>query len=228
MRPRHAPNPTRPALTAITLIAVTLLLSGSAQAATVQQQVYNIFTVEYHADLAFTPTQMHANLTAAQAKLAATASSIDALSSTDSTAATALIDELEAQYDQDGLRHLFEASLKAFSALAKLPLTATEHKDVVLDLTNLKHALTINTAADLRSWKAAGFSRAGEPSHTTEYGIVIGVSLPSIDLPVSGSTAAIKAFTKLETKASSRISAGFSKVGDDWGTWIAAYGVSSG
>jgi hypothetical protein len=218
----------RTAAAAAATLSAIALLSASAQAATLQQRIYNIFTSEYRAELAFTPAELHANLTAAQPKLAATASKIDALSSTNATAATDLIDELEAQYEVTGVRPLFKAALAAYRALVKLPLTAEQHRQAVLAMADVKHALGINTARDIGQWTAGGFAAGSEPSETKEFGTILGVTLPSIDLPVSASTAAIERFTKLEDTAGTRTSADFTTASDDWGTWIAAFGVESG
>jgi hypothetical protein len=72
--------PKRPVALVALAVAVALLVSASAQAATVSQKVYKIFTTEYKAQLAYSTAQVKAHVTAAQTKLAATASSIDALS----------------------------------------------------------------------------------------------------------------------------------------------------
>jgi opacity protein-like surface antigen len=227
MRPRHL-SLTYAAAIAGLLLAVTLLLGASAQAADLQQKTYNVFIQEYRAELAYSAGQMHADLTAAQGKLAASASSIDALSSTNQTAATALVEELENQYDAIGAVPLFRASRKALTELAKLPLTPTEHKDAVADLAYVKRALSINTAADLAHWRAAGFAAGSEPSDTKQFGGIIGLSLPSISLPVSGSASAVKTFLRLENKSSAKTSAVFTKIGDDWGTWVSRFGIQAG
>jgi hypothetical protein len=220
MRPRHL-SLTYAAAIAGLLLAVTLLLGASAQAADLQQKTYNVFIQEYRAELAYSAGQM-------QGKLAASASSIDALSSTNQTAATALVEELENQYDAIGAVPLFRASRKALTELAKLPLTPTEHKDAVADLAYVKRALSINTAADLAHWRAAGFAAGSEPSDTKQFGGIIGLSLPSISLPVSGSASAVKTFLRLENKSSAKTSAVFTKIGDDWGTWVSRFGIQAG
>jgi hypothetical protein len=228
MRPLHISKLTYAATTAITVIAVALPLSAAAQGATLQQKVYGIFTKQYRAELAFTPAHMQGNVTAAQQSLAATAGSIDTLSSTNDTAATALIDELENQYDMLGTEPLFKASLAADEALAKLPLTHAQHKDVLQGEAYDKRALGIDTATDLAHWQSSNFVAASEPVDTKQFGGIVGLSLPSIDLPISGTTAAIKTFTKLENKASARVSSLLNTVSDDWSSWIAAFGVQSG
>jgi hypothetical protein len=225
--PTHVPK--RPvALVAVAVaVAVALLLSASAQAATVSQKVYKIFTTEYKAQLAYSTAKVQANVTAAQTKLAATASSIDALSSSNDTTATALVDELENQYDADGAIGLFKPAVTAFTALRKLPLKATEHKQAVTDEAYVKRVLAINTPGDLARWQAASFAPAREPADTKAFGGIIGLSLPSIDLSVSGSVSSIKAFEKLATKASNKRSAVFNTLSSDWSTWAAGFGIES-
>jgi basic membrane lipoprotein Med (substrate-binding protein (PBP1-ABC) superfamily) len=213
---------------AVLLLAVVLLPTASAQAATVSQKVYKIFVKEYHAELAYSKTQMQANLTAAQKKLAATASSIDALSSSNTTAATALVDELESQYDAAGARGLFTATLTAFTALSKVALTHTEHKAVVADEASVKRILTINTPADLARWQAAGFATAKEPSNTKRFGGIVGISLPSIALSITASSSAIKAFNKLQKQASTKTTKVFNTLSNDWATWASGFGIEAG
>ena len=219
----HVPN--RPV--GLVAVAVALLLSASAQAATVSQKTYKIFTVEYKAQLAYSTAKLQANVTAAQTKLAGAASSIDALSSSNNTAATALVDELENQYDADGAIGLLKPALTAFTALRKLPLTGTEHKQAVADEAYVKRVLSINTSGDLARWQAASFAPAREPADTKAFGGIIGISLPSIDLSVSGSDSSIRAFEKLATKASNKRSAVFNTLSNDWSTWAAGFGIES-
>jgi basic membrane lipoprotein Med (substrate-binding protein (PBP1-ABC) superfamily) len=228
MGPRRLSNLTYAATCAGALLSVAVLLSATAQAATIQQKVYSIFIAEYRAELRYTQGQMHADLTSAQKQLATSASSIDALSSTNQTAATALVDELENQYDAVGAKPLLRASRKAFTALVKLPLTHTEHREAVTDLAYVKRALSINTAADLAHWRAAGYTAASEPADTKTFGGVVGLSLPSISLPVSGTNAAVKTFVRFENRSSAKTRAVFTKVGSDWGTWVARFGIQAG
>jgi hypothetical protein len=213
---------------ALVTVATALLLGVSAQAATVSQSVLKIFTTEYKAQLAYSAAKVQANVTAAQTKLAATASSIDALSSSNTSAATALVDELEHQYDADGATGFFKPALVAFTALKKLPLTHAEHKQAVAGETYVKHALAINTARDMTRWQSASFAPAKEPADTKTFGGIIGISVPSIAISVSGSTSSIKAFEKLETKASKKRIAVFNTLGSDWSTWAAGFGIESG
>jgi hypothetical protein len=229
MRPRRPPDPTRIATIATPLLAgaVTLLLSASAQAATLQQKVYKIFTTQYRGELAYSTARMQANLTTAQTKLAATASSIYELSSSNLSAATALVDELENQYDAAGAQGIFKPALTAFTALSKLPLKHSEHKDAVADEAYLKRVLAINTPADLASWQAAGFATASEPADTKAFGRILGLSLPWINIPVSASHSAVKRFVKLENQASKKTNAVFTTVSDDWSTWAAGFGIVS-
>jgi hypothetical protein len=232
MRTRRLVDPThvlkRPAALVAVTVAVALLLSASAQAATVSQKVYKIFTTEYKAELAYGTAQTQAKITAAQTKLAPTARSIDALSSSNGTAATALIDELENQYDGDGSIGLFKPALTAFTALSRLRLTATEHKEAVADKADVKRILAINTHGDLARWQAASFALANEPTDTNAFGGILGISLPSIDIPITGSATSIKAFEKLATKASNKTSAVFDTLSSDWPTWAAGFGIESG
>jgi hypothetical protein len=209
-------------------VAVALMLSASAQAATVSQKVDKIFTTEYKAQLAYSTAKMEANITAAQTKLAATASSIDALSSSNDSAATALVDELENQYDADGAIGLFKPALTAFTGLTKLRLKGTEHKQAVADKAYVKRVLAINTQADLARWQAASFAPASEPADTKAFGGIIGLSLPSIEISVTGTVSSIKAFEKLATKASNKRNAVFNTVSSDWSTWAAGFGIESG
>jgi hypothetical protein len=208
--------------------AVALLLSASAQAATVSQKAYKIFTTEYKAQLAYSNRKLQANVTAAQTKLASTAGSIDALSSSNVTAATALVNELENQYDVAGAIGIFKPALTAFIALTKLPLTPAEHKRAVTDEAYVKRVLAINTARDMSRWQAASFAPAKEPADTTSFGGIIGVSVPPIAISISGSNSAIKAFNKLQTKADNRRSDVFTTVSNDWSTWAAGFGIASG
>jgi hypothetical protein len=210
------------------LLAAALLLSASAQAATVPQKVYKIFITEYRAELTYGTAHMQANLTAAQTKLAATASSIDALSSSNESAATALVDELEDQYDAAGALGLFKPALTAFTALSKLPLTRTEHKNAVADEAYVKRILAINAPADLASWQAAGFATADEPADTKAFGGILGIGLPSISLPITGSNSAVKTFVKLENQASDKSSGVFNTLSNDWSTWAAGFGIEAG
>jgi hypothetical protein len=230
MRTRRWVHPTHVPKRLVPLVAVgaAFLLSASAQAATVSQKAYKIFTTEYKAQLAYSTAQMQANITAAQTKLAPTASSIDALSSSNDTAATALVDELENQYDADGAVGLFKPALTAFIALSKLPLPATEHKQAIADEAYVKRVLAINTPGDLARWRAESYAPAKEPADTKAFGGIIGISLPSIDISVSGSASSIKAFEKLATKASNKRSAVFNTLSDDWSTWAAGFGIESG
>ena len=209
-------------------VAVASLLSASAQAASVPQKVYKIFTTEYKAELAYGTAQLQTNVTAAQTKLAATASSIDALSSSNDTAATALVDELENQYDVDGAIGIFKSALTGFTALSKLPLKKTEHKQAVADETYVKRVLAINTPGDLARWQAASFEPASEPANTRTYGGFFGISLPAIEIPVSGSVSSIKAFEKLSMKAGNQTNTVFSTVSSDWSAWAAGFGIESG
>lgn len=229
MRLRRSVDPTHVLKGSVALVAVgvALLLSASAQAHTVSQKAYKIFTAEYKAQLAYSSAKVQANVTAAQTKLAAAASSIDALSSSNVTAATALVDELENQYDAAGAIGLFKPALTAFSALRKLPLTRSEHKQAVADQAYVKRVLAINTPGDLARWQAASFASASEPADTKAFGGIIGLSLPSIDLSVSGSVSSIKAFEKLATKASNKRSAVFNTLSGDWSTWAAGFGIES-
>ena len=226
--PTHVPKRPVPLVAGAVAVAVALLLSASAQAAAVSQKTYKIFTTEYKAQLAYSTSKMQANVTAAQTKLAATASSIDALSSSNATAATALVDELENQYDAAGAIGIFKSALTAFSALSKLPLTHTEHKQAVADEAYVKRILAINTARDMTRWQAASFAAAKEPADTKAFGGIIGISVPSIALSVSGSTSAIRAFDKLQTKANTKRSDVFTTVSGDWSTWAAGFGIASG
>ena len=232
MRPRRSVDPThvpkRPVLLVAVAVAGALLLSASAQAATVSQKAYKIFTTEYKAQLAYSTAKMQANVTAAQTKLAATASSIDALSSSNVNAATALVDELEHQYDADGATGILKPALTVFTALSKLPLTHTEHKQAVADEGYVKRVLAINTAGDMSRWQAASFAPAKEPANTKAFGGIIGISMPSIAIPVSGSASSIKAFEKLQTKASNKQSAVFTTLSSDWSTWAAGFGIAAG
>jgi hypothetical protein len=213
---------------AVLLLAIALLSTASAQAATVSQKLYKIFVKEYHAELAYSKTAMQTNLTAAQKKLAATASSIDALSSSNTTAATALVDELEGQYDAAGARGLFTATLTGFTALSKVGLTHTEHKEAVAGEASAKRILTINTATDLARWRAAGFAPGKEPANTKRFGGIIGISLPSIALPITASSSAIKAFNKLQKQASTKTTKVFNTLSNDWSTWAAGFGIEAG
>jgi hypothetical protein len=228
MRPRRGTNPTRLATLITTVIVAGMLLTSGAQAATLSSKIDKILTTQYKAEIAYSNAKMEAAVTAAQTALGSTASAIDELSSSDSSAATALVDELENQYDVAGAVGLFKPALTAFTALAKLPLTKTEHKDALADEADVKHVLAINTTSDITKWHNADYAPGSEPANTKAYGGITGVGLPSIELPISGSSSAIKSFEKLEQEASSRTSTVFSTVSDDWSTWIAGYGVESG
>lgn len=231
LRPHRSVNPTRvpksPIFVAVAVVAA-LLLSASAQAATVPQKVYKIFTTEYKAQLAYSTKKMEASVTATQTKLAPTASSIDSLSSSNVTAATALVDELENQYDVAGATGIFKPALTAFTALSKLSLTHTEHKQVVADEAYIKRVLGINTAKDMTRWQGASYAPGSEPANTKSFGGIVGVSLPSIALSISGSTSQIKAFDKLQTKVNTRKTDVFNTLSDDWSTWAAGFGIESG
>jgi hypothetical protein len=224
--PTHVPKRLVPLVAVV--VAIVLLPGASAQATTVSQKVYKIFTTEYKAQLAYSTAKMQANVTSAQTKLASTASSIDALSSSNSTAATALVDELEHQYDAAGAIGLLKPALTVFTALSKLSLTRAEHKQAVADKAYVKRVLAINTPRDLGRWQAASFGPASEPADTNAFGGIIGLSLPSINLPVTGSASSIKTFEKLATKASNKSSAVFNTLGSDWSTWAAGFGIASG
>jgi hypothetical protein len=234
MRPRRSVDPTRipkrPVPPVVVAVAVggALLLSATAQAATASQKALKIFTTEYKAQLAYSSAKTQTNVTAAQTKLATTASSIDALSSSNDSAATALVDELENQYDADGAIGIFKPAATAFEALRKLSLPHAEHKQAIADQAYVKRVLAINTARDMSRWQAAGFSPAKEPADTKAFGGVIGITVPSIAVSVSGSTSSIKAFEKLENKASSRRTDVFTTVSSDWSTWAAGFGIASG
>jgi len=228
MRARHSHVSKRSIPLVAIAVTVGLLLSATAQAATVSQKVYKIFTTEYKAQLAYSNSAMQANVTAAQTKLASTASSIDALSSSNDSAATALVDELENQYDADGAIGLFKPALTAFAALRKLPLNATEHKEAVADQAYVKRVLAINTPGDLARWRSASFAPGSEPADTKAFGGITGISLPSIDISLTGSSSSIKAFEKLATKASDKTSAVFSTLSSDWSSWAAGFGIESG
>ncbi len=224
----HLSKRAAPAVGVALAAAVALILSASAQAATVSQKAYKIFTTEYKAQLAYSNGKMQANVTAAEKKLAATASSIDALSSSNATAATALVDELENQYDVAGGIGIFKPALTAFTALSKLPLTHAEHKQAVTDEAYVKRILAINTARDMSRWQAASYASAKEPADTRSFGGIIGVSVPGIAISISGSTSAINAFNKLQTKAETKRSDVFNTVSNDWSTWAAGFGIASG
>jgi len=224
--PTHVPK--RPLALVAIAVGVALLLSASAQAATVSQKVYKIFTTEYKAQLVYSTKDLQAHVTSAQTKLAATASSIDGVSSSNGTAATALFDELENQYDADGATGLFKPALTALTALGKLPLTHAEHKQAVADKAYVKRVLAINTPGDLARWQAASFAPASEPADTKAFGGIIGLSLPSVALSVSGSVSSIKAFNKLATKAGNKRSAVFNTLSSDWATWAAGFGIEAG
>jgi hypothetical protein len=226
--PTHVPRRPVPLVAGAVAVAVALLLSASAQAATVSQKVYKIFTAEYKAQLAYSTSKLQANVTATQTKLAATASNIDALSSSNGTEATALVDELENQYDAAGAIGIFKPTLTAFAALSKLPLTHTEHKQAVTDEAYVKRVLAINTARDMSRWQAASFASAKEPADTKSFGGIIGVSVPSIAISISGSTRSINAFNKLQTKADNYRSDLFTTVSNDWSTWAAGFGIAAG
>jgi hypothetical protein len=226
--PTHVPKRAVPPVAVAVAVTVGLLLSASAQGATASQKAYKIFTTEYKAQLAYSTAKMHANVTAAETKLAATASSIDALSSSNDTAATALVDELENQYDGAGAIGIFKPALTAFIALRKLPLTHTEHKQAVADEAYVKRVLAINTARDMSRWQSASFAPAREPADTKAFGGIIGISVPSIAISVTGSTSAIKAFEKLQTKASTKRNQVFTTVSSDWSAWAAGFGIASG
>jgi hypothetical protein len=232
MRPHRSVDPTHVPKRPVPLVAVAvagaLLLSASAQAATASQKPLKIFTTEYKAQLAYSTAKMRANVTAAQTKLAATASSIDALSSSNNTAATALVDELENQYDAAGAIGIFKPALAGFTALSKLPLTHTEHRQAVAGEAYVKRVLAINTARDMTRWQSASFAPTKEPADTKAFGGIIGISVPSIGISVSGSTSAIKAFEKLETKASTKRNQVFTTVSSDWSAWAAGFGIASG
>jgi hypothetical protein len=231
-RPRY---PTHVATTVIALLAVgvALLLSASAQAhavsqkTAVAQKALKIFTAEYKAQVAYSAAQMQANLNSAQTNLASTASSIDSLAQSNVVAAQALVDELEDQYDAAGALGIFKAALTANTALAKLSLPHAQHKNAVDDEAYIKRVLAINTSADLASWRSAGYAAAGEPADTKEFGVTVGLSLPSIDVAVSGSRSAIKTFEKLENKANTETNAVFNTVSSDWATWAANFGIEA-
>lgn len=218
----------RAAMTATVVMCIALALSAAAQAVTPQQRLYDIFIHQYRAELAYTTAHMQGNLAAEQPRLATTASSIDALSSTHGSAATALIDELENQYYTVGAEPLFKASLASFEALATVPLTSAQHHEVILDEAYDRRALRINTAADLAQWQSSNFATGSEPVATTQFGGILGIRLPSIDLAISGTTAAIKTFTTLESKANAKVTSVFNTVSDSWSSWIARFGVQSG
>jgi hypothetical protein len=223
--------PRRPPTLAATL-AVALLVgalsSAAAQAATVGQKIDKILTTEYKAEVAYSATAINGNVSAAQTKLATTASAIDSLSSSDSSAATALVDELENQYDVAGAAGLFKPVLTAMTALSKLPLTHAEHKDAVAGVTYVKRVLAINTTADLTRWHDADYATGSEPADTSAFGGIIGVSLPSVSLPITGSESQVKAFVKLENKASAKVTAVFNTLSGDWSNWAAGFGIESG
>jgi hypothetical protein len=224
----HVPKRPAPAVAVALAAAVVLLLSASAQAATVSQKAYKIFTTEYKAQLAYSNAKTQASVTAAQTKLAATASSIDSLSSSNVNAATALVDELENQYDVAGAIGIFKPALTTFTALTKLRLTHAEHKQAVADEAYVKRVLAINTAGDMARWQAASFAPAKEPADTKAFGGIVGTSVPSIAVSISGSTKAIKAFNALQTKAGTRRNDVFTTVSNDWSTWAAGFGIASG
>jgi hypothetical protein len=226
----HVPKRLAPPVAFALAAAVALLMSASASAhaATVSQKAYKIFTTEYKAQLAYSSAKTQASVTATQTKLAATASSIDALSSSNVTAATALVDELENQYDVAGAIGIFKPALTAFTALTKLRLTHTEHKQAVADEAYVKRVLAINTAGDMARWQAASFAPAKEPTATKAFGGIVGASVPSIAISISGSTSSINAFNKLQTKADNHRSAVFTTVSNDWSTWASGFGIASG
>jgi hypothetical protein len=230
MRPLRSPRRANHlASIAVALATVAaLLLSGSAQAATVSQKIYKIFITEYRAEIAYSTSHVQANLTSAQKRLAKTASSIDALSSSNNSAATALVDELEHQYDVAGARGLFKASMTAFTALTKLPLTPTEHKAAVDGVTYIKRAIGINTPHDLSKWQAKSFATGSEPKNTAAFGGILGVALPSISLPVSASNSAIQTFVKLKNEAGNKITTVFNTLSKDWANWASGFGIAAG
>jgi len=207
------------------VVAAALLLSSTAQAATVSQKNYKIFTTYYKAELAYSNSKMQANVNAAQTKLASTASSISALSSSNVNAATALVDELECQYDVAGAIGLFKADLTSLQALSKLKLPKAQHKDVMAELAYIKRVLSINTASDMAHWQAAGFAPSKEPANTKQFGGFFGVGLRSPSVSISGN---IKAFEKLANKASNKSTAVFNTLSTDWATWAAQFGIQAG
>jgi hypothetical protein len=230
MRPHRAVNAANVARTAIPLLAVAavLSLSAGAQAATVSQKIYKILTNEYKAQIAYSATEMQANVTTAQTKLASTASSIDALSYSNNSAATALVDELENQYDAAGAAGLFKPALTAFTAIGKLPIKGSEHKNAVADEATVKRILAINTPADLASWQAAGYAPASEPADTKTFGGFFGISLPTIGASFTGPIPSVKTLNKLATKANHLANADFSALSSDWQSWAAGFGIVAG
>lgn len=213
---------------AVLAACAVLLMSASAQAATTSQRTYKIFITQYKAQIAYSATKMNANLAAAESKLASTARAIDALSSSNVNAATALVNELEHQFDVAGAIGVLKPALATFNAVSKLHLTKAQHKQAVADARYMRLILAINTTADMARWQAAGYAPAKEPANTKAFGGILGVTVPSIALPVSGSTKAIKAFIKLENKASDKTTSVFNTLGNDWSAWAAGFGIQSG
>ncbi len=71
-------------------------------------------------------------------------------------------------------------ALTAFTALAKLPLPSSEHKQAV-DAERIMHRLlTLNACADLTQWSDSGFSSSSEPPNTKEFGGPLSVNLPGV------------------------------------------------
>lgn len=231
MRPRRLPElarvGSRAAVPLALALAVALSLSASAQAATVQQKAFKIFQTQYRAELAYSTAQMQANVTNAQTNLASTAGSIETLSYSNNSAATALVDELEIQYDAAGTIGIFKPARMAFAALSKLPLKRAYHNEAVSAEASVKRALAVNTAADLASWQAVSFAPASEPADTKAFGGFFGLTLPALDIPISASRSQVKAFNKLANSASNKVNAVFNTIGNDWSTWIAGYGVQT-
>lgn len=213
---------------ALLVACALLLMGGSAQAATTAQRIYKIFTTQYKAQIAYGATKMNANLAAAESKLASTASGIDALSSSNVNAATALVNELEHQFDVAGAVGILKPALATFNAVAKLHLTRTEHKQAVADAKYIRLILTINTASDMARWQAAGYAPAREPANTRAFGGILGITVPSIALPVTGTNKAIRAFIKLENKANDKSTSVFNTLSNDWSAWAAGFGIQSG
>lgn len=196
-----------------------LLLSGAAQAATVWQKAYTISIKEFHQQLAYSSAQMQSALTATQTKLASCATTIDDLSFTSPNAAEDFANELEDQYTADVAVGVDQPALSAFTALAKLPLLRTEHKQALADQTIMHRLLTLNTCGDLTRWQATGFSSSTEPPNTKQFGQVFSVELPSFSLSLTLPTSETKNYDKLIVKAGDKTSAVFTAIGDDWSTW---------
>ena len=206
-----------------TLLAFALGTTA-AQAATVSQQADTIFVKEFHRQLSYSTSALQANLAATQTKLSTCATDIDGVSSSNANAAEALSQELEDQFTADVAAGIDRPALSAFTALAKLQLPSTEHRQAVADATLMHRLLTLNTCSDLTRWQASNFSSPSEPRNTKEFGIALSVNLPGIDIPMTLATSEVQMYDKDNNKVSAETTRIFNTVSNDWTAYAQNFG----